>query len=150
VTLVEFAMETTVPPDRLRAGLLDFSERRPELWPELDPDAYEVYEVGDTWAVVREGSRSPRIWAKERYDWSDPALITWTVEESNFCAPGSSVRARIEPSAAGGSIVQVRWERVPVDLKTRLMFAMISLTGGRPVKASLRRSFDHLERRADL
>jgi hypothetical protein len=63
--------------------------------------------VGNTFADVQEGSKMPgmTVWAKEHYDWSAPELITWTVRESNFCAPGSYVLARSAPekTAAAGS-----------------------------------------------
>jgi len=44
----------------LRA-LTDFTERRPQIWSRtLDPRTYEVRELGDTWAVAKEGTaRSP-------------------------------------------------------------------------------------------
>jgi hypothetical protein len=38
-----------------------------------------------------------RIWAKEHYDWSTSELVTWTVQESNFSAPGSYVSAVLGP-----------------------------------------------------
>ena len=30
---VEMDVETTLPPERVREALLDFSERRPQIWP---------------------------------------------------------------------------------------------------------------------
>ena len=38
-------VETAVEPARVRAALLDFSPRRPEIWPGITPSLYEVYEV---------------------------------------------------------------------------------------------------------
>ena len=55
----EFDLRSPASPEAVRAALLDFSERRPELWPGLPAGSYEVYEVGDTWAEVREGFRGP-------------------------------------------------------------------------------------------
>src|SRR5438874_363444 len=94
---VEMDLETPVAPERVRAALLDFSDRRPELWPGIEPSLYHVYSVGATTAEVKEGSRMPgmSVWAVEHYDWSDPRLVTWTVRESNFCTPGSYVSAAI-------------------------------------------------------
>jgi len=54
---IEFDIPSRASPETVRAALLDFSPRRPELWPGLPPDQYEVYEVGDTWAEIREGYR---------------------------------------------------------------------------------------------
>ena len=43
---VEMDLETTVEPARVRAALIDFSPRRPEIWPGITPGMYEVYSVG--------------------------------------------------------------------------------------------------------
>jgi hypothetical protein len=137
VARVEFDMESDLPPERIRAGLIDFSERRPELWPGLNAREFRVYETGDTWAEVREGNGG-QIWARERYDWSDPETVKWTVLESGFCAPGSFVSATITPRA-GGSNIHVVWERRPSTFLARLMMPMIALTGGAPVKSSLKK-----------
>jgi len=90
-------VETDVAPDAVRAALIGFSEHRPELWPGITPSLYKVYDVGETTAVVQEGTKLPGLgsfWAKEQYDWSDPQTVRWTVQESNFCEPGSFVSRR--------------------------------------------------------
>src|SRR5436305_11495282 len=89
--MVEMDLETAVAPERVRAALLDFSDRRPELWPGIEPSLYEVYSVGDTTAEIKEGSRMPgtSFWAVEHYDWSRPDIVTWTLRKSNFCTVGS-------------------------------------------------------------
>ncbi len=136
---VEMDMETTVEPEAVRGALLDFTERRPEIWPGIEPSLYEVIRIGDTWAEIQEGSRMPgaRIWAKERYDWSTPGLITWTVQESNFCTPGSFVSAEIAALPGGGSLIHVTWNRTPTTFIGRVAAFMIVATRGRPVRASL-------------
>jgi len=134
---VEFDVETVLPPDKVKGALLDFTDRRPDIWPGITREFYEVYEVGATSALVKEGTRPPGIWAKERYDWSTPGVVRWTVEESNFCTPGSFVEARVEPKDGGGSRIHVTWERTPTTFVARLMMQMIKLTGGRPIRSSL-------------
>ncbi|GGH91559.1 hypothetical protein GCM10007170_07990 [Arthrobacter liuii] len=101
---VERVLDSRVSPERIRGTLLDFSPRRPDVWPGIYPPLYEVYPVSEAPADLREGSKSPggTVWAREHYDWSDPQVVTWTVRESNFCAPGSYVSARIEPGEDGG------------------------------------------------
>ena len=144
---VELDSETSASPEAVRAALLDFSERRPEIWPGIEPSLYEVYTVGDTFADVREGSRMPggNIWAKEHYDWSATDEITWTVQESNFCAPGSYVSAAIAAAGQGGSRIHVIWNRTPTSMAGRLATVLIQLTRGRPVAASMRRALAKLE-----
>ena len=145
---VELDVETSASPEAVRAALLDFSERRPEIWPGIDPNLYEVYAVGDTFADVQEGSKMPgaRIWAKEHYDWSTSELVTWTVQESNFCAPGSYVSAAIAPRGDGGSRIHVIWNRTPTSMVGRLATVMIQLTRGKPIAASMRKALAKLER----
>jgi len=147
---VEMDVETTLPPERVREALLDFSDRRPEIWPGISRSLYEVYSVGDTSAEVKEGTKSPgmTVWAKERYDWSDPETVRWTVEESNFCAPGSYVSARITPGRGGGSNVHIEWNREPTSTKGRIAAFLIVRTKGKPVAGSFRKAMRRLEAQA--
>jgi hypothetical protein len=144
---VELDVETPLPPERVREALLDFSERRPEIWPGIEPSLYEVYSVGETTADVKEGSKLPgmTVWAREDYDWSDPRTVRWTVKESNFCVPGSYVAATLHPSEGGGTRVHVEWERTGTTRSGRFAIWMIQATKGRPIAASLRKAFQKLE-----
>jgi hypothetical protein len=145
---VELDVETSASPEGVRAALLDFSDRRPEIWPSIDPTLYEVYKIGETFADVQEGSKLPgtRIWAREHYDWSAGELITWTVQESNFCAPRSYVSALIAPRGDGGSRIHVIWNRTPTSMAGRLAAVVIWLTRGKPIAASMRQALDKLDR----
>lgn len=133
---IEFDIRTDAPPDAIRAALLDFSERRPERWPGLPPDQYEVYEVGDTWAEIREGYRGP-IWVRERYDWSVPGRIQFTAVDSGFATPGSYVVLEIEPAGGGGSTLRVTWVRRGSNVFGKLFVGLMVLTRG----FAIRRSF---------
>lgn len=147
---VEFDIEAAVAPERVRAALVDFSPRRPEIWPGIAPSFYEVYTVGDTSADVREGTKSPAgsVWAKEHYDWSDPETVRWTVRESNFCAPGSYVAATIRPRAGGGSAIHIEWNRTPTSFAGRMATWMIQMSKGRPVAGSFKKGLAKLEQPA--
>lgn len=144
---VEFDLETELNPEEVRAALLDFSDRRPEIWPELDPTAYQVYSVGATSAEIREGSARPKVWARERYDWSDPDKVRWTVLESNFCKPGSFVEATTTPIREGRTRVHVEWFREPSSFKWRMGLATIVLTRGAPLRSGLRKALNALAAR---
>jgi hypothetical protein len=141
---VEMDVSTTVAPDRVRAALIDFSARRPEIWPGITPKQYQVFSVGETEAEVREGTRS--FWAREHYDWSDPQTVRWTVKESNFNAPGSFVQATILPRDGGGSNIHIVWSRTPTSLLGRIAALAIRMTGGGPVKSSFKKGLVKLER----
>lgn len=144
---VEADVDTTASPERVRAALIDFSDRRPEIWPGIARSQYRVYEVGATSAEIREGTTMPgaTIWARERYDWSEPDTVRWTVMESNFCAPGGRVIATLRPRPEGGTRIHVDWEREPTSFVGRLACALIVATGGRPVTASIRKALAKLE-----
>ena len=139
---VELDIDTDVAPDRIRAALIDFTERRPTLWPGLNRKEFVVYQVGDTWAVVREGNGGP-VWARERYDWSRPDNVTWTVEESGFCQPGSFVSVDVAPRDVG-SRIHVTWERHPKGLLGAIMTTLIPLTGGALIRRSLEAGLDRI------
>lgn len=135
---VTFTFDVPTAPEVVRGALIDFSDRRPAIWPDLDPDVYRVERLGPTGALVREGQRTPRLWALEEYDWSTPDVVTWTARDSNFCEPGSFMSARIEPRDGGGTRVHVTWSRTGVGAKGKAIVALVRLTGGRPLASSLR------------
>jgi hypothetical protein len=115
---VHAEVETDVAAETIRKALLDFSDRRLEIWSKtLDPKSYEVHEIGDTWAVVKEGNRFPKLWSRERYDWSTPNTISWISQDSDFCTPGSGITMVITPDDGGGSHVAVTWDRTSKNLK---------------------------------
>jgi hypothetical protein len=147
VPSVDTSVETSLPVEAVRAALLDFSERRPEIWPGLTPSLYEVYTVGDTTAEVKEGTKMPlgAVWARELYDWSDPETVRWTVQESNFCTPGSYVSATTRPRDGGGTRIAVHWERTGTSLIGKLACRVIVATKGKPVAASVEKALRKLE-----
>jgi hypothetical protein len=53
---IRYAADGTISPERFIAALTDFSEGRPEQWPNLDARFYRLHELGDTWAEVTEGT----------------------------------------------------------------------------------------------
>jgi hypothetical protein len=144
---VDVHMSSTIPPERIRKALIDFSPDRPKTWPGITPSLYEVYETGDSWAEVREGTKmaGSSVWAREHYDWSDPDTVRWTVKESNFCAPGSYVQTTVRSEGSGGSTIDLIWDRKPTTLSGRLMTALIVATRGLPVTRSMKAGLANLE-----
>ena len=143
---VELDIDTPLSPERVIGTLTDVSERRAEIWPGIHPSLYEVRPLGDTWAEVKEGSQAPgmTIWAIEYYDWSISDTVTWTVKESNFCTPGSSMSAQVRPGLGGGSRIHVTWNRIGVSFKGRMIVGMIKLSGAKPVAASIKAGLDKM------
>jgi len=82
--------------------------------------------LGDTTAEVTEGGREfGGIWARERYDWSDPHSVVARVLDSNIFRPGSRWELRVRPTPAGGSRVEWALLRQPSSLKGRLVVLIL-------------------------
>jgi hypothetical protein len=148
---VEIRMKASLAPEQLMGAMLDFSERRPDLWPGLARKFYEVYEVEGTSAHVKEGTTGPpfSVWARERYDWSTPWKVTWTVEESNFCVPGSGVTMTVS-RANGGSEIFLEWQREPSNWRGKIALPMIARNNGKMLKGFMEKAFSHLEKQPNL
>jgi hypothetical protein len=146
----EFDIETSLSPEQVRAAFLDFSERRPEIWPSLEPSLYEVYSVDETSADVKEGSKLPgmTVWARERYEFADPMTISWQATESNFCTPGSGVTITMHPREGGGTRMHVVWQRVGTTVRGKLAIGLIALMKGKPIAKSVEGSLRRYAERA--
>lgn len=137
------SFDTKASPDQVVAALTDFSERRTSIWEgTLDPDKYEVYEVKDTSARVREGSKRPDVWAVELYDWSQPGRVSWVAEESNFCKPGSGIEVDISEGASGGSHLDLTWHREPSNMKGWMIITPMKVVGSKMIAKYLGGALD--------
>lgn len=137
---VQVDVDSDVAPELIRRALLDFTDRRPDIWPQLDRKTYEVHWVAETSAEVTEGSPFPKVWSREHYDWSHSTAITWTAVESNFCTPGSHILMDVAPNSSGGSRVSVTWDRSAANLRGRLNLAVVALGGNRLLRWATRKS----------
>jgi hypothetical protein len=142
---LETTIDTHVSPDLIRRALLDFSDRRPDIWPQLDPKTYQVHWEQETSAELTEGSPLPKVWSREHYDWSHPTTITWTAVTSNFCTPGSHIAMDITANGSGGSQVSVVWDRTAANLRGRLNLAVIALGGTRLLAWATRKALADVE-----
>jgi len=140
-------VETSLPPERVRAALLDFSDRRPDIWPGLTRSLYKAHSVGETTADIQEGTKTPfgKVWATERYDWSDPNTVRWTVQESNFSTVGSYVAATLEPRGDGGTRVHIEWSRSGTTLLGKFLVRLIVMSKGKPIVSSVQQAFKKME-----
>jgi hypothetical protein len=142
---IRFTKQTSAAPERVLAAATDFSARRPELWPNLDPARYRVLSSGHTSAEAIEGSTVlGGIWARERYDWSRPGLVRAEVADSNVFAAGSSWELHVTPAGDGS---EVEWVSVrhPRGLKGMVLVALLTLAGRRSLQASLATTLGRLE-----
>jgi len=144
VAKIQYEADGEVSAQRFVAALTDFSERRPELWPNLDARFYRLFERGDTWAEVTEGTDVlGGVWARERYDWSEPGRVTLTLLESPDFQPGTLITYRVSDRADGGCHVVVDFQRIAASPRGRLVGAVVQLAGvgrfGRDLRETLAR-----------
>lgn len=138
---VEFEVDSPLAPETVLSNLVDFGERRPELWPAIDPGVYRVHAVEEGWAEVTEGTDFlGGIWARERYDWSEPGVVTATIQDSNLWRPGGTWTLRAEQGSNGGSRLTVTRDRQARSLKGRLLEAMLRVAGARMLASELRKA----------
>jgi hypothetical protein len=137
---------TTLPPERVIAAATDFSDRRPRIWTNLDPDRYRVLAIeGNTAEVVEGSSDFGGIWAREGYDWSRPWTVRSEVLESNVFGPGSWWELSVEPTD-GGTSVRCSAHRRPVGVRGWLLVSVLRIVGDRLITRYLRSTLAGLER----
>ena len=150
---VEFDVETSLEPERVMEALLDFSERRPEIWSDLAPEFYEVHSVEENTAEVKEGSILPgiKIWAVEQYSWKrstdysvEPGVVSWKALECNFCEPGGGMEVTIASNGSGGSKVHATWQRVPTTFVGRMLIGAVVLSRGGVISWGMKKTLDGL------
>jgi hypothetical protein len=141
---VTFVVDSGVPAASVRAAAIDFSPDRPARWPTIDREVYKVHGIGETWAEVTEGSRFlGGIWARERYDWSDPEVVRATVLDSNAFEPGGTWELRAT-ERDGTTQVAIRSHRRARGLRGRVLGAMLSVAGRSILASNLARTLDAL------
>lgn len=116
---------------------LDFSERRPEIWPNLTARLYEVHEVGDGQADITEGTALPGldVWERCTYEWTD-SVVRMVLTDGRIFRTGGRVEMRVEPHGTG-SRIHLDYHRRSKTLIGRTVGALFQLSGGAPIKSSL-------------
>ena len=141
--------DTRVAPQEVIHALTDFSDRRLELWPNIDRKYYKVHDVSKTSADVTEGSRGlGGVWERTHYDWSEPGKVRIQVEDSNAFRPGSYWLYSVEPRPGGGSHVHLEFLRRPRNTKGAVLSALFSLAGRKIFGNFLDDTLHRVERRA--
>jgi hypothetical protein len=141
---VQYEADGPIGADRFLAALTDFTDRRPTIWPGLSPRLYRVHEVGDTWAEATEGSDVlGGIWARERYDWSMPGVVTIECLESPFFQSGPTATWRVSPTASGCH-VEVDLHRIARSPRGLLVGVLVQLMGKRRFAGELRTALARL------
>ena len=138
--------DTTVSPERVIGALTDFSSKRADLWPNLDPGLYEVGQVSATSADVKEGSHGfGGVWERAHYDWSQPGRVRIDVQDSNAFQPGSYWEYQVTPKPDGGSHVHMEFDRRPRNFKGQVLSALFNVAGNKVFGKSLGETLRRLE-----
>ncbi|HEX3629326.1 MAG TPA: hypothetical protein VHW91_02555 [Candidatus Dormibacteraeota bacterium] len=138
---VRFELTTDLPSGRVLAALTDFTDRRPDLYRNIDRSHFRVHEQGPGWADVTEGNIL--AWERNRYDWDEGAgRVTVQSTESDSWVPGSRWEYRLEPLAGGGTRVKVTVVRTPRTLRGRLIALALPVVGRGILERDLRQVLD--------
>jgi len=149
VAKIRYEADGPIAADRFIAALTDFSPRRPELWPNLDAKYFELYERGDTWADVKEGSDFlGGVWARERYDWSEPGVVRLRLKGAVDFKPGTEIVYRVTARPGGGCHVAVDFQRIAASVRGRVVGALVQVAGARQFRKDLGVTLDRLSRQA--
>jgi Polyketide cyclase / dehydrase and lipid transport len=139
VPTVRFQLTTDLSPERVLAALTDFSDRRPTVWPNIDQAHFRVHGHGPGWADVTEGNAL--AWERNRYQW-DPAAgeVTVATVESDTWAPGSQWRYRLQPTATGGTRVEVTVVRTGRGPRGAVLGLLIGGLGHRILRSHMEKA----------
>ena len=135
---VTYTVETDLSPKVVWDALTEFGPRRAELWPDLSPSSFRVLDRGESWARVREGTASLRIWSIERYEWNEP-VITATVEEASAAQSGGTWRMEVQPRSGGGSVLTISMDRRAKGFVGHMIHGLFQVTNGRFLAARTQR-----------
>jgi len=133
---VRFRLTTSVSPERVFGALVDFTDRRPTVWPRIDHNHFRVHGQGPGWADVTEGNAL--AWERNRYEWNAPAGdVTVTSVESDTWAPGSQWLYRLQPTPTGGTDVEVTVVRRGRGPRGLMIGTLISWFGARLLRSDM-------------
>ena len=133
---IRFQVLTDLPPDRVLGALIDFSDRRPTIWPNIDHGHFRVHGQGADWADVTEGNAL--AWGRNHYQWNAAAgEVTVTAVESDTWAPGSQWRYRLASTANGGTDVEVTVVRNGRGPRGMVIGALITWFGRRMLRSDM-------------
>jgi hypothetical protein len=133
---VRFEVATDLPPDRVLRALVDFSDQRPIVWPNIDHAHFRVHGQGPDWADVTEGNAL--AWERNRYEWNAASgEVTVTAVESDAWAPGSQWRYKLLSTATGGTELQVTVVRTGRGLRGFVIGALITWFGRRILRSDM-------------
>jgi hypothetical protein len=85
------------------------------------------------------------VWARERYDWSEPGRVVLRVMKSAHFRPGTTIEYTITSRPGGGCRVDVVSTRIPTSWRGRLLGWILQVIGARRLARDLGRTLARLE-----
>lgn len=144
---LNYGVDSRLGPEPLLSATVDFSARRPEIWPSISRKFYRVHELGDCCAEVTEGSDvMGGMWARERYDWTTPGVVRATIQDSNIFKKGGVWELRTLPNGSGGTRIEVLNHRQAKGLRGHVIGAMLQVSGQKMLRESLAQTVAIVER----
>lgn len=135
---IRFQVSSGASPDAVLKALTDFSDQRPDIWPNIDHGHYRIHGQGPDWADVTEGNVI--AWERNRYQWDAVAKkVEITTIESDSWAPGSRWVYRLNPTSTGGTQVEVTVVRNGRGLRGRLLGGLMSMFGQGILRSDLQK-----------
>ncbi|MFJ5035833.1 hypothetical protein ACIQB5_49490 [Streptomyces sp. NPDC088560] len=135
MAVVRFHLVSTLSPKDVLEVLTDFSPARPQAWPTIDAEHFEVHGLGDTWAEVTEGTAA--AWERARYEWEPGGdKVTISTLDSKLFGAGGGWIFRMTPEGHG-TRVDVELTREPSTFKGKVLASLLPLAA----PSSLRKSF---------
>lgn len=132
--VIRFHLDSTLSASDVLDVLTDFTPARPEAWPTIDAEHFEVHGLGADWADVTEGTAS--AWEHARYEWdADAGRVAITTLDSKVFGPGGGWVFQVTPTGSG-SRVDVELTRHPATLKGKVLAALLPLVAPRSLRTS--------------
>lgn len=151
MTTITATERTTATPAQFLDALTDFGPHRSEIWTNSKPEFLVVHDRGDTWADVTEGSKAGgAVWERLRYDWSNPTDIVLTTTDSNTWGRGSGHHYTLTQNTDGSTSVHAVIVRNGINLKGRLIGALLAPLGRSFISKNLRATLRAIEARDGL
>jgi hypothetical protein len=129
-----FVLDLGDPPDKVIGAMIDFSDRRPEIWPNLSAKIYHAHSEGENTADVTEGTDVPGggVWERVTYEWTD-AVVKSVITDSKLFQAGGTFEFRVEPQGSG-SRIHFSIDRKAKTFMGRLIGAFMQVSNGAPMK----------------
>jgi hypothetical protein len=149
MTTIDVTERTSATHQQFLDALTDFGPHRSEVWTNSKPEFLVVHDQGESWADVTEGSKARgALWERLRYDWSNPTDIVLTTTDSNIWGHGSGHRYTLTQNADGSTSVHAVIVRNGINVKGRMIGALIAPLGKTFIGKNLRTTLRAIEARS--